>query len=529
MMNKITSKQGKTMIGTLLVMGILAFISTYVVFVGKQFQINPDGIFHLMRFESIYQALAAGQWPSRINFIGYEHQGAAVTGMYPWLSAWMFILPRFFASPMWSFTIGFLILNFMTIGFTWLLMGRFTDKTLIKWLGVILYQFNGYHFILMYSRVALGEAIGYMALPLVILGLIDIWQNRKYGWAVLGFGMAIIANGHMLSLLMCTVMVVVFEAGRLIMKKMSVAEFWAIIKAALLAGVLSAYTLFTMLQIMMQNTLMPPNIRWDALTGHHYILATLTNDFKEYRDTTMGLVIGIVILVFLIIAIKNFKKSWARWIFAANIVFLCTFDFILGPELVNTPFANIQFSMRFLMFVAMFLAIGIVMYFDERPLNVPTKVWAWIIIVTVMIGSLAGMREYFIKADQGDYTHPLTAKTYNKRISKHGVKDYVLRDPSVDFKDIDFTKPDAKEKFFAAMLYDPDVKKNFKHKKSTFDSVTWTQDTKTAGDTKLPVVGYNGIDYTVRVNGATVPYERKEGHLFVTLPAGHNEITISGR
>lgn len=514
---------------TVIIMILLAIISTYVAFIGGRFELNPDGVFHLTRFESVYQALAVGEWPSRLVFIGFEHQGSAITGMYPWLSAWMFILPRFLFSPMWSLMIGFLILNIMTIGFTWALMRRFTTKPLLIWLGVILYQFNGYHFILMYSRVALGEAIGYMALPLVLLGLVDIWNKHKCGLLYLGLGMAVAANGHVLSLVLLTVMVAVFELYRLITKKVDFAEVWAVVKGALVALVLSAYSLFTMIQIMMQNTLMPPTIRWSTPTLRQYLKSMSKNDFQEAANTIMGLGITGIMVVFAIAALWQLKNRGSRWILTAVVIFIGTFDFVFGPEMVNSPLSTLQFSIRVWMFVALFLAVGIVIYLEEFGVNVFVKVCIYLAMIGVMAIAIQGTVTNSESLNNRRPFRTLTNESYERRISWHHAKDYVLRDASIDFGELDLATPEDRVVMNSARMFDNNVKNAFKYKDSTFDSVTWEQNTKKAGSTKLPVVGYAGVDYTVLVNGSKVEYDRKEGHLFVDLLVGKNTIVVSGR
>jgi len=81
----------------------------------------------------------------------------------------------------------------------------------------------------------------------------------------------------------------------------------------------------------------------------------------------------------------------------------------------------------------------------------------------------------------------------------------------------------------AATLYDPKIRQNFTYKGSTFDSVDWSQDTQVTGMTKLPVVGYKGVKYHILVNGKAVNFECGEGHLFVPLIKGHNDIVVSAR
>lgn len=511
------------------IMLLLAIVSTYFVFAGGRFYVSDDGVFYLSRFESIYQSLAVGEWPSRLNFIGFNHQGAAITGMYPWLSSWMFLVPRFFVSPMWSLMIGFLILNLMTIVATWFLMRRLTDKPLLQWLGLILYQFNGYHFIAMYSRGAFAEGIGYLALPIVVLGLIDIWQERKWGWAILGFGMSIAANGHVLSLILLSVMVSVVELCRLVTKKANMAEVWELIKGTLLALMLSAYTLFTMFGIMSQNTLTRPNIRWTPMIFQDHLTYTLSNDFRSTSSPTMGLMIEVLLVIFVIAALFKLNNRGARLILLSAGIFVCTFSFVLGYEFINTPLSMVQFSMRLLMFVSLLLAMGIVLYLHDGDFSNKKKGFTIVMMGVVLIGAIHGMRGFHQDKTQNQASRVVSGGSYYRRIQYHHAKDYVLRKETGIRNTLDMTKEEDKRKLDQEILYSPGVAKAFEYQDSTYDSVTWEQNTKKAGPTKLPAIGYAGVDYTVLVNGVEAKYERKEGHLFVDLPVGKNTIVISGR
>lgn len=517
----------KNFVVPLMIMVVLACASTYIAFHGKYFDVGMDAIFHLTRFESVYQSLAAGQWPGRFNFIGFQHQGAVITGMYPWLSSLIFILPRFFVGPFGALAIGFCILNLLTMLFTWLLMRRLTDKRLLQWLGVIVYQFNGYHFIIMYTRVAIGEAIGYMAVPLVLLGLVEIWNHHKWGWLPLGIGMAIVANGHILSLILCTVMVAVFEVYRLVSKKVDWTEVFTLLKGAGLAVVLSAYSLFTIFQVLAHNTLRPPTVRWETFTLDNYIKVTLLNDFKEYRNTTMGLAIGILMIVFLVLALKAKAGHWRRWIFAANALLLCCFNFVFVPWFINTPLGTIQFSMRLLVFVAILLAVGIVLYFTETEFTAAKRRWVYVIIIGTTLCAFIGMIQHDRKGY--DYLKRVTPTSYMRLIRQNNVQDYVILDKSFKKRDYDFTKPEAKAALSAATRYDSSIKQKFTYVDSTFDSVTWHQTTTKDINTKLPVIGYAGVDYKVTVNDKPVAYELKNGHIFVMLDKGENTITVSAR
>ena len=65
---------------------VLAFISTYPAFMGHFFKLTMDGQIHLIRFESIADAIRNKELPPIVNFMGFGNVGEVFNGMYPWLS-----------------------------------------------------------------------------------------------------------------------------------------------------------------------------------------------------------------------------------------------------------------------------------------------------------------------------------------------------------------------------------------------------------------------------------------------------------
>ena len=122
--------------------------------------------------------------------MGYGNVGEVFNGMYPWLAGLVFIIPRaLLSSPMHALFIGFYLLNILTILNTYLLVRKLSNNYYIRLIGVVLYQLNAYHLTLMYSRNALGEALAYAFLPLLMLGCHLIWNNKKIGILYLALGM----------------------------------------------------------------------------------------------------------------------------------------------------------------------------------------------------------------------------------------------------------------------------------------------------------------------------------------------------
>ena len=127
---------------------VLAFISTYPAFIGHFFKLTMDGQIHLMRFESVADAIRNKELPPIVNFEGYGNVGAIFNGMYPWLSGLVFIIPRvLLSSPMHALFMGFYLLNILTILNTYLLVRKLSHNYYIRLIGVVLYQLNAYHLI----------------------------------------------------------------------------------------------------------------------------------------------------------------------------------------------------------------------------------------------------------------------------------------------------------------------------------------------------------------------------------------------
>ena len=147
---------------------VLAFISTYPAFIGHFFKLTMDGQIHLIRFESVADAIKNKELPPIVNFMGYGNVGEVFNGMYPWLAGLVFIIPRaLLSSPMHALFIGFYLLNILTILNTYLLVRKLSNNYYIRLIGVVLYQLNAYHLTLMYSRNALGEALAYAFFTIV--------------------------------------------------------------------------------------------------------------------------------------------------------------------------------------------------------------------------------------------------------------------------------------------------------------------------------------------------------------------------
>ncbi|GAP02332.1 hypothetical protein FPFC_012120 [Fructobacillus pseudoficulneus] len=169
---------------------LFSFLAIVPAFAGKYYNLSIDGAFHLERFANVAASLKHGEWPSVFNFLydpSNSQPGVAINSMYPWISGLIFIIPQvIIKNQLIALAIGFYILNAITMLNMKFLLQEFTNKKLYIWLGIIIYEFNNFHFIDLYTRTAVGESFGFAWMPLVVLGLVKIGKSDKMGAWVLG-------------------------------------------------------------------------------------------------------------------------------------------------------------------------------------------------------------------------------------------------------------------------------------------------------------------------------------------------------
>lgn len=200
----------------------MVFLATRPAFTAGYFKMTMDGQIHFIKFEAIAEAFKHFEMPPLVNFMGYGNVGEAFTGMYPWVTGMIFILPKLLIQqPVYALFCGFFLLNLITMSNSYLLTSELTKNLYWRILGVSLYEFNSYHMIVMYGRNAVGEMLAYAFLPLVFYGCIQIWNKKKLGIISLGLGMGMVVNSHAITALLACLVIFAIEFVRVISRKIT--------------------------------------------------------------------------------------------------------------------------------------------------------------------------------------------------------------------------------------------------------------------------------------------------------------------
>lgn len=485
----------------------------------RAFIMSSDGKFHFARLEQVFQALSHFQLPSLVNFIGVGQEGLAVNGMYPWLMAIIFILPRFLIhNPILSLAIGFLMVNWLTGITSWLLCRYLSSSRRIQLLGVTIYLCNAYHFELLYARTAIGELLAYTFLPLVLLGCLKIWNNSKSnGWLWLALGMASIANSHVLSLLLVTILLGIAEVYRWTQRKIDKNEWLGFLKAGLVAFLSSLYSLGNIVYLSLNNWLTVPFKNLITIDLTQVNQSILTNRFVEMAGSwNLGLPVSILlsylVIQWLLHAQEVGDKKWILWLKVTLLSIVVTLSWWPWEKLATTPLGIIQFLGRLLCLTALFVMVAVVLFYNQRPFKQSTYWMIMIFTVTLALSSLFEFNQSMSPAPAGDAHQIVTSSTYLSTIEAGSyLPEYHPK--TVHGKD--------------ALLSDDKVKISpIKTVGNRGDYLVETN--KPEHVANLQFAKYKGVSYQFKLNGKVV-YSLSKTHLRLELPKKANHLTVSSK
>lgn len=217
-----------------------------------------DASFHLTRIEGIKAGISGGQFPVHINPTFAEGYGYINSIMYPELFLYIPAGLRLLGvSLTLSYKIFCILMNISSAFFGYYCIKRLTKSENIGLLFSIIFTLSNYRFINLYLRMALGEWLAMLFIPLVVLGIYELLLGDENKWWYSVIGITCIFQSHILTTEMCLILIFIVAivlVKRLFMKS----RIKAIIKAIVLTLLLNAWTIVPFLYY----------YRWDLLAKH---------------------------------------------------------------------------------------------------------------------------------------------------------------------------------------------------------------------------------------------------------------------
>lgn len=342
-----------------------------------------DGPFHLSRMMSLENIMQAP-----MNFNYFNHTGVPVNAFYPWLFLYpMYGLYQLTHQLVWSYHVYFILLTWVTLLIAYYCMKKISQSPKLSLVFSVVYVFGTYRLSDIYYRHSVGEAIAYTFLPIVLLGIYQLFYVDEKKWWILAIGMTLLAYSHMLSLFMAVLLLCGFMFLRLFQRQLKLKQVGSVVKAGILSGLLSLGSLGPVLIYSRGTDLHLPNehILQYAVTDITQLVAdSLNNMIGPKLSSTLGLVI-VVSLIFCLLKWKQIHGFWKDSLILAVTFTIMSTTLFPWRIFQNTFMKQLQFPWRLLMLATLLVAVSLVAVLKKYPLKARTLVLALAIILGLQV------------------------------------------------------------------------------------------------------------------------------------------------
>ncbi|MBP3921242.1 MAG: hypothetical protein J6D28_06735 [Bacilli bacterium] len=371
MIEKVYNKIIKSKKNKVIFILILTLISSLPVFIFPGIKRGHDTYFHLSRIcalsDNIKQLnLFNGVYPGYFNGYGYAN-GLFYPDIFLYFPA---LLKTVGINTITSYKIFLISINFLSILSIYISIKGISKKDYASILGSIIYAFASYRLVDIYQRGALGEALAFIFIPLIIYGIYEIIFRNYKKFYILIIGMSGLILSHIVSTYIVVILLFIMcllNIKKLLKEKKRIIY---ILLSALITTLITSYFILPMLEQMLSGKFYYNNISTNkdfilsdrAVPIYQLILEipNLRSHFTNKHWIPSGIGIIFVYLIYLKIKYKNLKDKFINDCFILSVIFLLIstslFPWDLG--IIKKKLYMVQFPWRFYLLVTILLTIG---------------------------------------------------------------------------------------------------------------------------------------------------------------------------
>ena len=449
---------------------IIDFILCIFIFV-PGISIGQDLSYHLSRIDGLAYAIRSGDFLAYIHCVSGLGNTINLNNKAAWINANMgdygyanglFYGNLFIYLPAILTVIGLNIIGsykifiLITMILTSLIMYYVTNKIFkdnrIAFISSLLYTTCSYHMTDVVIRAAVGEIIGYMIVPLTLLGLYYIIFDDKKKWYIFAISFALLLNSHIITTLMMVIIyafIILFSIKKIIKEK----RYKYLIYSVLLGTLLSSFFLFPLIEQLMSDKfiLSSPNvIPSNRAVPILKMFLGIRFDTIIYNLDFVPAGVGLVFLIPLFFIKKVKENKFVKLCLITGIITLLCVTNIFPWKLFNNILGFIQFPWRLYLPATLFLSIGAAYILNT--IIKSKRGLKYLTIYTVLIGSLISLQAFiglhYAIEDKHDYyyissgeylplgTLPINLDNKPKASSDDIIYDYQKKDLEViiDYK-----------------------------------------------------------------------------------------------
>lgn len=161
---------------------------------------GDDWGYHIDRIIEIANNIRHGNFFPMMYTYTFKKIGYLLGAFYPWITLLHFaILKNLVTNQVVAIALGFAFYIFLSLNLTFHVVNKLTNNCKQSLYTAIIYVFAGYILVDCYQRMALGDFISQMFLPVAVYGFYSVFWGNEEDWPYLAFGMSAIILSHVLS------------------------------------------------------------------------------------------------------------------------------------------------------------------------------------------------------------------------------------------------------------------------------------------------------------------------------------------
>lgn len=323
----------------------------------KQLPQGDDMTFHILRIESVYNAIRTGQgFPVYIYDKMLEGYGYGAGIFYPDILLFPAVLLRFVGLSPAGAMRGYIFLLLLLTCCTSYQAGKVIGKSHpVGLVTMVLYTMGHYHLEDIYRRSAMGEVVAMALIPLVFLALYDYTEHteRKKGLLCIALGGLLLC--HTISFVLCVGIAIVWVLIR-IRKVWNRTHILGLLAEAGSCVMLTAFYWIPVLE--------------QFADGTFYVSTNPAFETQDEMMTVLGIVsgrlsvsfaeMGVFLLLVMLGLRLQIKNKKAILCLGLSVGLLIIETRLFPWKLIDkTPLISLQFPWRLNMFTEFFVAFGI--------------------------------------------------------------------------------------------------------------------------------------------------------------------------
>ena len=361
---------------SILLIILLTLISCIPLFIPGYYNAGDDLYYHLRSIQGIATSMEEGYIPARILLDWIENYGYGSGFYYPNFFLQIPVaLTLLGFSVISSYKIFVFLCTFFSLCSIYSCTKKVAGKLSAARLSVALYAFAAYRLVDICYRAALGEIQAFVFMPIIILGLYEIYEGHPEKWQYFALGFTGLLLSHIISLAICGVFTLVFV---LIQFRKTFGDrrvFTALVKSVLITLALGMFFILPMFE---QTATVEMNIN-SVISGdgNNAYFEEFNQLFYFYTDwISKDLYPGLILLILPVLRLIFVHKRTNEIVvadtlslFGAAALIMCTNVF--PWQYMLRILSRIQFAWRFMLIATVCLCVSCAIYAD----SISTSKW----------------------------------------------------------------------------------------------------------------------------------------------------------